>query len=70
LSVASNTLSKETQIAEPASPTRSLAYSVRTKRDFRTYDDQERIHLDWMVRNTAKILGVDAARTLRFLIAF
>ena len=72
MSVASNTLSKETQIAEPASPTRSLASSVRThyKRDFRTYDDQERIHLDWMVRNTAKILGVDAARTLRFLIAF
>lgn len=72
LSVASNTISKETHVAEPASPTRSLASSVRThyKRDFRTYDDQERIHLDWMVRNTAKILGVDAARTLRFVIAF
>jgi len=29
-------------------------------RDFRNHEDQERIHLEWMVRNIAEILGEDA----------
>ena len=37
-------------------------YNKKYNRDFRTHDDQERVHLDWMVRNTAKILGEDASR--------
>ena len=36
-------------------------------RDFRTHEDQQRVQLDWMVRNTAKVLGADAPRTLRFV---
>ena len=32
-------------------------------RDFRTHEDQQRVQLDWMVRNTAKVLGCDAPRT-------
>ncbi len=38
-------------------------YNKKYHRDFRTHEDQERVHLDWMVRNTAKILGEDASRT-------
>ena len=30
-------------------------------RDFRTHEDHDRVQLDWMVRNTAKILGEDAS---------
>jgi hypothetical protein len=64
--------------AEPVAPDRSFASSVKTHykpygnihfrsnnaRDFRTHEEQERIQLDWLVRNTAKILGKDAVRTL------
>ena len=30
---------------------------VYSGRDFRTYEDQQRLQLEWMVRNTAKVIG-------------
>jgi len=60
-------------VSRATSPTRSFESSVKTYyrpstqhynrhelRDFRSHEDKDRIHLDWMVRNTAKILGEDA----------
>ena len=38
----------------------SIKINYKPSKDFRTHDDQEHIQLDWMVRNTAKVLGDDA----------
>lgn len=38
----------------------SIKINYKPSKDFRTPDDQEHIQLDWMVRNTAKVLGDDA----------
>lgn len=67
LSILSTTsVSKETDVPMGFSKAKksfkaSLKINYKPIKDFRTHDDQERLQLDWMVRNTAKVLGDDAA---------
>ncbi len=73
LSIVSTTsISKESDVPidiVSKTPKKSFAASVKINykpsnkynKDFKTHDDQERLHLEWMVRNTAKVLGEDAA---------
>ena len=69
---ASDTISKGKHAASATRKSVSSSVNIdyrpskKYRKDFRTHEDQER--LDWMVRNTAKILGEDASRTLRFVV--